>query len=133
MVLSWWKQLVNIKYRITYPAFVLFDVWADQLHWLDKCLLYTVIERNTVKPVLRGHLGDIEKVALSNRWPLKRGLIYMKCSMMGQEKDDLYKTGDCLIEVTTWRGLTVHWNIVQFLNNIIMIKLRFSLLMHMLL
>jgi hypothetical protein len=32
----------------------------------------------------------------------------MKCSMMGQEKDDLYKTGDCLIEVTTWRGLTVH-------------------------
>jgi hypothetical protein len=49
---------------------------------------------------------------------------------MGQEKDDLYKTGDCLIEVTTWRGLTVHWNIVQFLNNIIMIKLRFSLLMH---
>ena len=31
----------------------------------------------------------------------------MKLSMMGPEKDDLYKTGDCLIEVTAWTGLTL--------------------------
>jgi hypothetical protein len=30
----------------------------------------------------------------------------MKSSMSGQEKGDLL-TGDCLIEVTTWAGLTV--------------------------
>jgi hypothetical protein len=28
---------------------------------------------NIVKPVLRGHLWDKEKVALYDRWPLKRG------------------------------------------------------------
>ena len=43
----------------------------------------------TVKPVLRGHLCDNEKVALKDRWPLKRVEIYMKLSMTGQEKDDL--------------------------------------------
>jgi hypothetical protein len=44
----------------------------------------------TVKPVLRGHdLWDKEKVALEDRWPLKRGSVYMKSSMTGQEKDDL--------------------------------------------
>ena len=33
----------------------------------------------------------------------------MKCSMTGQEKDDLaFSTGDCLIEVTTCTGLTVY-------------------------
>jgi hypothetical protein len=41
-----------------------------------------------VKPVLRGHLWDKETVALYERLPLKRGLIHMKCSMTGQEKDD---------------------------------------------
>jgi len=34
--------------------------------------------------------------------PLKRGSIHIKFSMTGQEKDD------CLIEVTTWAGLTVY-------------------------
>ena len=44
----------------------------------------------TVKPVLRGHdLWDKEKVALEDRWPLKRGSVYVKSSMTGQEKDDL--------------------------------------------
>jgi len=31
----------------------------------------------------------------------------MKSSMTGQEKDDLFNSGDCLIEVTTWAGLIV--------------------------
>ena len=44
---------------------------------------------NTVKPVLRGHLKDKEKVAIYDRSPLKRGLIHMKFSMTGQEKGDL--------------------------------------------
>jgi hypothetical protein len=48
----------------------------------------------TVKPVLRGHLWDKEKVALWDRWPLNRGSIHMKLSMTWQEKDDL------LIQVT---------------------------------
>jgi hypothetical protein len=45
----------------------------------------------TVKPVLRGHLWDNEKVALQDR-TIKR---------------HSFNTGDCLIEVTTWAGLTV--------------------------
>jgi len=31
----------------------------------------------------------------------------MKFSMTGQEKRWPFNTGDCLIEVTTWVGLTV--------------------------
>ena len=31
----------------------------------------------------------------------------MTFSMTGQEKDDLFNTGDCLIEVTAWAGWTV--------------------------
>ena len=31
----------------------------------------------------------------------------MKFSMTGQDKRDLFNTGDCLIQVTTWAGLTV--------------------------
>jgi len=42
-----------------------------------------------VKPVLRGHLWDKDKVALWDRWPLKRGSIHMKCSMTRQENGDL--------------------------------------------
>jgi hypothetical protein len=30
----------------------------------------------------------------------------MKFSMTGQEKGDLLNTGDCLIDVTAWAGLT---------------------------
>ena len=49
---------------------------------------------NTVKPVLRGHIKDKEKVTLQDRWPLKRGSIDMKFSMIVEEK------GDLLIQVT---------------------------------
>jgi hypothetical protein len=31
----------------------------------------------------------------------------MKFSMTVQENDDLFNTGDCFIEVTTWAGFTV--------------------------
>ena len=55
----------------------------------------------TVKPVLRGHLWDTEKVTLLDRWPLKRGSIHMKFSMTGQKK------GEPLTQVTAWAGLTV--------------------------
>jgi len=57
---------------------------------------------NTVKLVLRAHLWDKEKVVLWDRWPLKRGQIHMNFSMTGQVKDD------CLIEMTTWAGLTIY-------------------------
>ena len=57
----------------------------------------------TVKPVLRGHLWDKEKVALYDRWPLKRGSFHMKFSMTVQEN------GDLLIQVTAWAGLTGVW------------------------
>jgi len=49
---------------------------------------------NTVKPLLRGHLCDKEKMALWDRWLLKRCSIHMKISMTGKEK------GDHLIHVT---------------------------------
>jgi hypothetical protein len=35
---------------------------------------------HTVKPVLRGHIWDKEKVSFQDRWPLKRGSIHMKFS-----------------------------------------------------
>ena len=61
------------------------------------CLIVNIfIEGNreyTAKPVLRGHLWDKEKVDFQDRWPLKRGSIYMKFYMTGQEK------GDILIQV----------------------------------
>ena len=34
----------------------------------------------------------------------------MEFSMTGQQKGDLFNTGDCLIEVTAWAGLTVYIN-----------------------
>ena len=50
-------------------------VWTyttQKYNWLIQC---------TVKPVLRGHLWDKEKVVFSGRWPLKRGAIHMKFSI----------------------------------------------------
>jgi hypothetical protein len=45
-----------------------------------------VVKKSTVKPVLRGHFWEKEKVALYDRWPLKRGSIFTKLSMTGQKK-----------------------------------------------
>jgi len=59
-----------------------------------------------VKPVLRGYLWDKEKVALKDRWPLRRfnsyEIFYVRTRKMWP-----FNTGDCLIEVTTWTGLSV--------------------------
>ena len=40
--------------------------------------------QNIVKPVLRGHLWDKEKVALQDIRPLKKGSFHIKFSMTGQ-------------------------------------------------
>ena len=75
-----------------YKHIALYIQWqSDSVKRIDKLflffnqkILYKYIY--TVKPVLRGHLWDKEKVALWNRWPLKRGSIHMKFSMTGQER-----------------------------------------------
>jgi hypothetical protein len=36
---------------------------------------------NTIKPVLRGHLLEKEKVVFKGRWPLKTGSIHIKFSI----------------------------------------------------
>ena len=61
----------------------------------------------TIKPVLRGHLWDKEKLSLEDMWPLNSGSIDMKFSMTGQKRWPL-NTGDCLTEVTSWAGLTLY-------------------------
>jgi len=65
-----------------------------------------VILRNiiayTVKPVLRGHLWDKEKVSLQG-WRLPKRGIFNHMT----RKSWPFNTGDCLIEVITWAGLTV--------------------------
>ena len=63
--------------------------FLSSLIWIPKWKIYTV------KPVLRGHLWDKQKVALYDKWPLKWGSIYMKVSMIGQEKKNVL-----LIQVT---------------------------------
>ena len=57
--------------------------YALQMHRISE-LLYIYIY--TVKPVLRRHYWDKEKVALEDKWPLKGGSIHMNLSMKGQEK-----------------------------------------------
>ena len=54
-----------------------------------------IFKTNTVKPVLRGHLWGSKKLALQDRWPLKRGSIHMKFSMTEMKKVPL-NTGDCM-------------------------------------
>ena len=55
---------------------------------------------NTVKPLLRGHLCDKEKVAFQKRFNSYE-IFYD-----GTRKGCPFNTGDCLIEVTSWAGLT---------------------------
>ena len=59
-------------------------------------------EKQIVKPELRDHGWDEGKGALQDKWPLKRGSIHMKYSMIGQEK------GGLLLQVTAWAVSTVH-------------------------
>jgi hypothetical protein len=65
--------------------------------WQNISILSFLINKTviyTVKPVLSGSIWDKVKVALYDRWPLKRGSIHMKFSMIKQEK------GDILTQVT---------------------------------
>ena len=57
-------------------------------------VIHTCVCTCTAKHVLRGNLCDKEKVALQDRWPLKKGSIHMKFFMTAQEN------GDLLIQVT---------------------------------
>ena len=50
---------------------------------------------------------DKEKVALYDRWLLKRCKMDKKYYMTG--KRSLFNTDECLIEVTTWTGFTVQY------------------------
>ena len=47
----------------------------------------------TIKPVLRGHHWNKEKVVFCDGRPLKRGSIHMKLSMTGQEKGNILIQG----------------------------------------
>ena len=62
-----------------------FNKWNSWLKWLF-IYIYILYIVYIVKPVLRGHLWDKEKVVFQERWPLKRGSIHMKFSMTGQKK-----------------------------------------------
>ena len=64
--------------------------------------------RSTVTPVLRSHIGTMKK------WPYKTGHILKKIKFIWNflwqdniKKVTFFKTGNCLIEVSTWAGLTV--------------------------
>ena len=61
-------------------------------------------------PVLRGHLWDKEKVAYKTGDLLKEvQFIYIYENFYDRSrKIRPLNTGDCLIEVTAWAGLTVH-------------------------
>ena len=67
------------------------------------CIRLPYIQSNLYKEVTFG---------TKKKWPFKvtskRGSIHMKFSMTGQEKRWHFNTGDCLIEVTAWTGLTVY-------------------------
>ena len=57
-------------------------------------------------------------MVFSDRLPLKRGSIHMTFSMTGQGSIHMtfsmtgQERGDCLIEVTTWAGLTVNYLLI---------------------
>ena len=68
--------------------------------------IYYIEETYTVKPVLRGHLREKQKVIFYDRLPLKRGSIHINFSDRTRKMRPFY-TVDRLIEVTPWVGLTV--------------------------
>ena len=59
-------------------------------------------------------------MAITDRCPLKRGSIHLKCSMKGQEK------GDLSIQVTACAGLTVLSNrsMIIILDQVVPLKIR---------
>ena len=73
-----------------------------------------------VKPVLRGHPWEKDNVALLVRWPLNRAsnfwnlIFYDKTRKMWP-----FKTGDCLIEMTTRADFTVHATRLSCYNHLL--------------
>ena len=87
------------------------DFFCATMTIATKRVIYVFTFSPIVKPVLRGDLWNKEKMAFSDRWPLKRGSNHMKCFMTGQEKCDL------LIQVTAWAGVTAFTFIFITFNN----------------
>jgi hypothetical protein len=69
------------------------------------CLFWTVIYSQTC--IKRSWPLGQRKGGLLRQVTFKRGSIHMKFSMTWQEICDLFNTGDYLIEMTIWEGLTV--------------------------
>jgi hypothetical protein len=68
--------------------------------------IYSFIITYTIKPVLRGHLWDKEKVVYKTGNLLKE--IQFMWNFLWQDKKRWpLNAGDCLIEVTLWASLTV--------------------------
>jgi hypothetical protein len=72
------------KNKLSYDFYIL-NYGKLTLHGWHNSIL-NILSNN---PVLRGHFWDKDKVALQDRWHLKRGLSHMKLSMTGQEKSNL--------------------------------------------
>ena len=54
----------------------------------------------TVKPGLRGHIWDKEKLFFKDRWPLKRSSVFIKFSMTGQETRGSALSWACVAHLT---------------------------------
>ena len=121
-----------LRFTINLSICIVCEDRIVKLHWLRFYLLIkfqiSVHKVSTVKPGLRGHLGDQKKWSyILDRWHLKRGSIHMKYSMTGQERWPL-KTDGCLLEVNIGADLTVYqsrWEIQtdNFFSSLISMRL----------
>ena len=78
--------------------------------------------KHTFIPILRGHLWDKQKMVFSVRLPPKRNSIHVNISMTGQRTKLHFHTGDFLIEVTAWEGLTVYPPIFKSNTNLLLVS-----------
>ena len=74
------------------------------LHYVATYPKWHGVKLHTVKPVLRSHIGD-QQVYLQDKWSLTWGSIHMDFSMTCQPMWP-FNSGYCIMEVTTWTGLT---------------------------
>jgi hypothetical protein len=79
---------------------VVFRVKRDVNIGMDSYVAYTV------KPVLRGHLWDKEKLS-SKTGDVLREVQFIWVFYDRSRRIWRFNTGDCLIEMTAWTGLTV--------------------------
>ena len=75
-------QCANLK--VTPCSNVSVEQCVDSCHYLSNVKLCTIcvdhisiLYRCTIRPVLRGHIWDDEKLVFFDMWPLKRGSIHM--------------------------------------------------------